>query len=219
MSKSGDGVALRVRVEPLALTPRYNIAPSQEAPVILANTAPEMKLLRWGLVPPWAKNESIGARHINARAETVCDKPAFRNAFAGQRCLVLADGYYEWKGKRPYRFALKEETPFAFAGLWEKWSTADAPPLLTFTIITTEPNELARKAHDRMPVILRAEDYEKWLDPDFRDQEALKGILVPCPAAEMISYPVVSMVNNPKCDDPRCIERYEESGLLPGFED
>jgi putative SOS response-associated peptidase YedK len=219
MSKSGDGVSLRVRVKPLALSPRYNIAPRQDAPVILVDKVPEMKLLRWGLVPPWAEDESVGGKFINVRMETASEKPTFRNAFARQRCLVLADGYYEWKGKRPFRFTLKDGAPFAFAGLWERWGQPDGSALLSFTIITTEPNELARKVHNRMPAILRAEDYEKWLDPDLRDVSLLRNCLLPCPAAEMSLYAVNPIMNSPKMDDVRCIERYEEDGLLPGFGD
>jgi putative SOS response-associated peptidase YedK len=218
MTKSGDGVALRVRVKPLALAPRYNIAPTQMAPVILIDKEPAMKLLRWGLVPSWAEDESVGARLINARAETLQEKPAFRQAFARQRCLVLADGYYEWQGKQPYRFTLDDERPFAFAGLWEKWQRPDGSALLSFAIVTTEPNELTAAVHDRMPVILRGEDYEQWLEPGFGNVEQLRGKLRPYAAAEMAFYAVDPIMNSPNFDDPRCIMRHRETGFLPGLE-
>jgi putative SOS response-associated peptidase YedK len=174
----------------------------------------EMKSLRWGLIPFWAKEESIGNRMINARAESVPSKPTFKRPFARQRCLVLADGFYEWQKtgsvKQPYRITLQSGDLFAFAGLWDRWKKPDGEELQTFTIITTEANDLTRKLHDRMPVILSPEDYETWLDPTFHETDTLQKCLRPYPSNEMTCYPVSRMVNSPKNEDPRCIEPLPE---------
>ena len=201
----------------LQLPLRYNIAPTQDVATvrILSETVErQLSLLRWGLVPSWSKDLSIGTRMINARSETIATKPAFRAAFKRRRCLVLADGYYEWqkvgRQKQPYYFHMRDDRPFALAGLWELWRNedahSDAAPLETCTIITTESNEVARRIHDRMPVILDPEHYELWLDPDFDRREALESILVPCPSDEMVAQPVSTHVNRPANDDPKCIE-------------
>lgn len=201
-------------------TPRYNIAPMQEAPVILMEPASPreaardaravMKLLRWGLVPSWAADEKAGSKMINAKAETVAEKPAYRNAFKQRRCLVVADGFFEWKksgtARLPFWFTLRDEEPFAFAGLWEKWRRPDGSDLETFAILTTEPNELVRPCHDRMPLILRPEHHEAWLDSALDDATRLMPLLQPVSASEMTSRPVSTLVNNPKHDDPRCVE-------------
>jgi putative SOS response-associated peptidase YedK len=159
--------------------------------------------MRWGLVPFWADDPKIGYKMINARAETVDEKASFKVPFRQQRCLILADGFYEWKKegkeKQPYRFRLKNEKPFAFAGLWSKWTKGEEP-LYTCTIITTKPNELTRKVHDRMPVILPEDTYNMWLDPNMSDTEFLKSLLLPYPAEEMETYPVSTLVNSPKND-------------------
>lgn len=193
--------------------PRYNIAPTQQVPVV--RVAPdsgerEMTLLRWGLIPSWAKDASIGNRLINARAETVASKPAFRAAFKRRRCLVPADGYYEWQKvgskKQPYLIQRQDGAPFAFAGLWESWH-ADRPDAVeTFTIITTDANEATTAIHDRMPVILDEEDYAMWLDPEFEGREALESLLRPYPGEALQLTPVSTYVNNPRHEDPRCIE-------------
>jgi putative SOS response-associated peptidase YedK len=154
------------------------------------------------------------AEHAASDGETALDyiaqKPSFRKPFERRRCLVLADGFYEWKktgcAKIPYRFVVKDDEPFAFAGLWERWRKPDDTELHSFVIITTEPNELAREVHDRMPVILAAEHYDAWLDPEFRDTERLQRMPVPYPARVMALYPVSTRVNNPRFDDPQCIE-------------
>jgi putative SOS response-associated peptidase YedK len=165
--------------------------------------------MRWGLIPFWAKDESIGYKMINARAETVAEKPAYRKAFEQRRCLVLADGFYEWKkvdgGKVPHRFVVGNKEPFAFAGLWERWWRPDGEGLQTFTIITTEPNELAREVHNRMPVILAPEHYEKWLDSQFNDVTTLRSMLTPFPASRMKCHAVSPYVSNARNEGPQCI--------------
>ena len=153
------------------LVPRYNIAPTQQVPVIRlrADASRELSLLRWGLVPSWAQDPSIGQRMINARAETVASKPSYRAAFRRRRCLVPADGYYEWqkagRAKQPYYIRLRDEPLFAMAGLWEQWHDTGGELWETFAIITTEANQATRAIHDRMPVILSQQDYAQWLDP------------------------------------------------------
>jgi putative SOS response-associated peptidase YedK len=194
----------------LDLPPRYNVAPTQ---ALLAARAgpdgrPEPALLRWGLVPPWADDPAIGNRLINARADTAATKPAFRSAFRRRRCLVLADGFYEWQKagakKQPYYFRLGHGEPFAFAGLWEHWDKGGSP-LETCTILTTDANELVRPVHERMPVILPRENFERWLDPSRQDVAELEALLRPLPAEAMTGYPVTPLVNNPRNEDPRCI--------------
>lgn len=158
----------------------------------------------------------MGNRMINARAETVATKPSFRNAFRRRRCLVLADGYYEWRktgsGKQPFYIRMADERPFAMAGLWERWMRGPEPagrPLETCTIITTQANSLTREVHDRMPVILMAEDQSHWLDPRIEDRERLQPLLVPLPDEGLVMDPVSTHVNNPRHDDPKCIERQQ----------
>lgn len=192
--------------------PRYNIAPSQEVPAVIQNRETgvrEFRPLRWGLVPSWAKDPAIGHRMINARSETAATKPAFRKSLRDRRCLILADGFYEWKRegprKRPYYIRLRAGEPFAFAGLWDRWAPADGQPLETCTIVTTAPNELVQPIHDRMPVILPSSAYRLWLDPAMRDVGPVQALLKPYPADEMIAYPVSTRVNNPAYDTPECI--------------
>ena len=187
--------------------PRYNIAPTQPAPVVRwAAGKPVLAALRWGLVPFWARDPAIGNRLINARAETVPAKPAFRAAWRARRCLVPASGFYEWKkvpgGKQPYYVASTDGTPLAFAGLWEQWQPQDAEPLLSFTIVTTDANAVMKAIHERMPVILAPGNYEAWLTAkDPRD------LLQPCPPEMLTAYPVSSAVNSPRNDGPALIER------------
>jgi len=189
--------------------PRFNIAPTQEVPVarvLLQGDGRQLDLLRWGLVPFWAKDPKIGNRMINARAETVAEKPAYRTALRRRRCLVMADGFYEWRktpeGKQPYYITLEHGGPFAIAGLWEKWDKGD--PILSCTLLTTTPNELVARVHNRMPVILAPEDYDLWLDPGVQDPEALRHLLGPFPAAQMMAVPVSTLVNSPRNDQPDC---------------
>ena len=195
---------------PSSITTSYNIAPTQEvAAVIAEDEKRKLEMLRWGLVPAWTDDPSIGNRMINARSETVAEKPSFRKAFKDRRCLVLSDGFYEWRrtpdGKQPYYIHLKDGSPFAFAGLWESWR--DAQEIRSCTIITTEANELVGDIHNRMPVILAPEDYSLWLDPDFKEREALTSLLRPYPNDAMEAYPVSRRVNSPSNNVPDCIER------------
>lgn len=216
LSVTAETLAEQLALEALpALEPRFNIAPTQESVVIRAREdgLREGAMMRWGLVPFWAKDRKIGSRMINARSETVAEKPAFRAAFTRRRCLVPADGFYEWRReegrKQPYRVCLTDGTPFAMAGLWERWDKEPGEPLLSFTILTTEPNELVAPIHDRMPVILEPEDYATWLDPSVDDRGSLEALLDAYPAGAMEAYPVSTAVNSPANDDPRCIARLE----------
>ncbi len=201
--------------EPIELAARFNIAPTQEAPVVLVEPEPSprrrLEQFRWGLVPFWAKDRSLGDRMINARSETVAEKPAYRASFKKRRCLVVADGFYEWQAtggpKQPYFFRLRSGQPFAMAGLWDRWDKApDENPLQTYTILTTGPNEVVAPVHHRMPVILQPSKYESWLDPNNQDRTELNELLVSSPAEEMEALPVSTYVNNPANQGPRCIE-------------
>jgi putative SOS response-associated peptidase YedK len=191
--------------------PRFNIAPSQQVPVIVrTNQASDAKPMQWGLVPWWAKDPAIGNRMINARAETLTGKGAFKNLVESRRCLVPADGFYEWrkeaKRKVPMWFHLKSKEPFAFAGLWDIWRKPDGNKLETFTIITTEPNELMRPIHNRMPVILRREDEEQWLDVSGALFEKARSVLNPYRADDMDAHDVSTLVNKPENDSAECIQ-------------
>ena len=188
---------------------RYNVAPTQEVPaVVFEDGNRRLALLRWGLVPSWAKDKSGAARLINARGESVAEKPSFRTAFKRRRCLVLADGFYEWKreGKvrQPFRFLLDSGEPFAFAGLHEVWKPGTSDELHTVTIITTAANDLVSPIHDRMPVILPRDVEAEWLDPE-TDASDLTDLLLPYPGEAMHSYPVSTLVNSPANDSPDCI--------------
>jgi putative SOS response-associated peptidase YedK len=192
--------------------PRYNIAPTQSVPAIRRTAGGrEPVLLRWGLIPSWAKDASIGNSLINARAETVAEKPAFRSAFKRRRCLIPATGFYEWqatggKHKQPFHIRLKGEGVFAFAGLWERWDPPGGPPVESFAIITTEPNELCAGIHNRMPVILHPEDYDAWTATgEPRDTDELRGLLVPYPAGRMEAHPVSRFVSNARNEGPQCV--------------
>ena len=194
---------------PSSITPSYNIAPTQQvATVIAENGKRKLEMLHWGLIPSWAKDPEIGNRMINARAETVAEKPSYRKAFQERRCLILADGFYEWQktdnGKQPFYIRMQDESPFAFAGLWESWR--NGREIRSCTIITTAPNELAAPIHNRMPVILDPEDYEMWLDPDFDERDPLTSLLKPYPADVMEAYPVSRRVNKPSNNEPGVIE-------------
>lgn len=217
LGQSGRAIAeaFQLPTEP-AIAPRYNIAPTQPAPVILATSEErQFQLLYWGLIPSWAKDPKMGARMINARSETVSEKPSFRAAFKRRRCLVLADGFYEWQrsttGKQPFYFLMESHQPFAFAGLWEHWQGADGSEITSCTILTTEANELMHSLHDRMPVILEPQEYDRWLDPTFQDPVVLQSLLRPYASDQMTSYAVSPRVNSPKYDYPGCIEPLETS--------
>lgn len=201
-----------------ALEPRYNIAPTQPVSTVLQPSDSknrQFKMMRWGLIPKWSKDSKIGAKLINARAETVAEKPAFKSAFRKRRCLVLADGFYEWqqqentKQKQPYYFHLKDEQPFAFAGLWEQWQDASGEVIDSCTLLTTDANELMRPIHNRMPVILNPNDYERWIDPEVKEPERLQPLLRPYSTQEMIAYPVSTTVNRPSNDNAECIKSAE----------
>ena len=191
--------------------PRYNVAPTQSVPVVRAKDGTrEMVLVRWGLIPSWAKDAKIGYRLINARADTVATKPSFRSAFKRRRCLVPADGFDEWKKggtvKQPFYIHRKDEEPFAFAGLWESWENPeDGKEVQTCSLITTEANELMAPIHDRMPVILDAVGCDRWLDVD-EPVGGLQAFLKPFPPDALIAYPVSTYVNSPKNQGPKCIE-------------
>jgi putative SOS response-associated peptidase YedK len=195
--------------------PRYNIAPTQSAPVVAQDSrSRRIGLLRWGLIPSWAKEASMGSRLINARAETAAEKPSFRSAYKRRRCLVPSDGFFEWKktegddskgGKVPYWIHLESREPMAFAGLWEKWEPEGQAPLHTFTILTTEAVAGIRDIHPRMPVILPPEMWPSWLDPE-SDPDGLSSLLKPYDSPLLTAHPVSTIVNSPGNDSPECIE-------------
>ncbi len=192
------------------LPPRYNIAPTQDVAVVRAENGRRiLEHMRWGLVPSWANDIAIGQRMINARAETVARLPSFRSAFKHQRCLIPADGFYEWQAqgtgpKQPYRIGREDAQPFAFAGLWEAWRRGEAGELFTCTIITCEANERLRPIHPRMPVILDPADFAGWLNTT--DPKSLSAMLTPVPEDWLVAYPVSTRVNNVRNDDAACIE-------------
>ena len=190
-----------------SFSPRYNAAPGQDLPVILNRSPNQIQLCRWGFIPPWQKKAPTGARLINARAETIMEKRTFRRAFQKQRCLVLADGFYEWKKtpqrRIPYRFVLQDEAPFAFAGIWSQWAGADQRAVTSFSIITTDANAVVADVHDRMPVLLQPQDETSWLTMLPEDAVTL---LKPFPADLMRAYPVSPRVNSPANDDPAVIK-------------
>ncbi len=195
--------------------PRYNIAPTQQVlTVSLRDGRRVLAPRKWGLIPSWAKDARIGSSMINARADGVADKPSFRSAFKRGRCLVIADGFYEWKAtgkaKQPYLFQMTDGRPFAFAGLAEHWSKG-GKPIDSATIITGEPNVLTGDVHDRMPVILAPSDYDIWLDPEFQNRDTLLELLRPYPAEEMKAFPVSTVVNSPRNDTPACVEAIEKT--------
>jgi putative SOS response-associated peptidase YedK len=194
------------------LSPRYNIAPSQSVAAVRPvpeGSGRELALLRWGLIPSWSKDPAIGNRLINARAETAREKPSFRNAFKRRRCLIPANGFYEWqrleRGKRPYFVRMRDERVFAFAGLWDRWESPDEGAVETCTILTTSANAVLAPIHDRMPVILPPGEYDRWLDPSLKDPDSLTPLLVPFPPEKMLAYPVSPRVNAPSADDKGCI--------------
>jgi putative SOS response-associated peptidase YedK len=191
---------------PAQFAPRFNIAPSQPVLTIPNDGRNRADFFVWGLIPSWAKDPSIGNRLINARGETLAEKPSFRGNYKYKRCLVLADGFYEWKAqpgtktKIPHFIHLKDRQPFAFAGLWDEWISPDGSQIRTCTIVTTEPNELMASIHNRMPVILPADAYVQWLDTKARTPESLQALIKPYPASEMAAYPVSTLVNSPSND-------------------
>jgi putative SOS response-associated peptidase YedK len=209
-----------LELSPLELTPRYNIAPTQAVTAVRQTRPPgepvpfraEWADLRWGLIPFWAKDRAIGSQMINSRSETLASKPAFRAAFKSRRCLIPADGFYEWKKiavnkKQPQYITLRDHRPFGFAGLWESWTDKSTREVIeSCTIITTNANEFLLPLHDRMPVILDPDDFQPWLDREFKDAAWLQSILKPWPADDMEFYAVDTLVNNPRNERPECIQ-------------
>lgn len=191
---------------PYSLAPRFNIAPTQEVAVVRNDEKRCLKLLRWGLVPRWAKDQTMGARLINARSETVDQKPAFRDAFKKRRCLVCADGFFEWKRngreKTPYYMRRPSGRPLAFAGIWERWRELES-----FSVLTTEANGTVKPLHDRMPVVIDPKDYQRWLSPEIEAREPLEDLLVGLPDSSLEAFEVSSLVNSPANDSPACIRR------------
>jgi putative SOS response-associated peptidase YedK len=198
-----------------SLKASWNVAPTDQVYAVAEHE--ERRLLgtfRWGLIPWWAEDAGIGARHINARAESAATKPAFRSSFGGRRCLIPADGFFEWekrpKGKLPHYIFRRDGDPLALAGLWASWRNPETEErLVTCTIITTEPNDLVGRLHDRMPVILSEEDWDRWLDRDFDDVEALQGMLGPERRGVLAEHPVSTLVNSVKNNFPECVEALE----------
>lgn len=189
--------------------PSYNVAPTQNIVIIKKDGTRVLTDCRWGFLPSWAKDPAMGHRMINARAETVADKPAFRAAFKKQRCLVVADGFYEWrkeKVKTPVYIRLRSGRPFGFAGLYSMWTSPGGEDICTCTIITTDANELLEPIHDRMPAIISRDDYDLWLDPEEHDTAKLLALLRPYPPDDMELYPVSRKVNSPSYDSPDNIE-------------
>lgn len=201
-------------------SPRYNIAPSQPVLAVANDQPTRLVHLAWGLVPSWAKDPSVGNRMINARAETLADKPSFRTALKRRRCLVLADGFYEWqsrpgqKVKTPMLIRMRDHKPFAFAGLWDHWHGADGSEIRSCTIITTTPNELMRPIHDRMPAILAEDAHQAWLVAGDADPAAMARLLGPHPADAMEAMDVSRYVNAPGNEGPKCVEPVESEGLF-----
>ncbi|MBD2346547.1 SOS response-associated peptidase [Anabaena subtropica] len=223
LTQSAEALAEFFHVQQLLdLEAQYNIAPTQTVVTLLhnpENNKRELRKLHWGLIPSWAKDRAIASKLINARAETVAEKPSFRSAFKQRRCLVVADGFYEWQKqkskKQPFYFRLQDGQPFGFAGLWEKWKAPGSEEITSCTIVTTVANELLQPIHDRMPVILAPQDYDLWLDPQEQKLQALQHLLSPYPAAAMTSYPVSILVNSPKHNSPECIIPVNEQNSPP----
>src|SRR5271169_1964679 len=197
-------------------TPRYNIAPSQPVPVIRQNPKEprrELSLMRWGLIPSWMKDSSGAARMINARSETAGTKPAFRDPLKSRRCLIPADGFYEWqktgKEKQPYCFEVADGELFALAGIWDRWRDPDSNIVETCSILTTSPNAVTSVVHDRMPVILDTDSYDIWLDPGMRDVTTASELLKPYDAHLMRCYPISTRINHVANDDEECSARVE----------
>ena len=192
-------------------TPRYNVAPTQPVPVIRQNPrepARQLSQLRWGLIPSWAKDPSVAAQMINARSETAATKPVFRDALKSRRCLIPADGFYEWmrtgKTRQPYCFEVNNGELFAFAGLWDRWKDPNGNWIRTCSILTTTPNAVTSNVHDRMPVILDPENYDLWLDPGMNNTDAVCDLLQPFDARRMRCYPVSTRINHAATDDAEC---------------
>lgn len=214
LSVKGKQISERFNVEVFdeMYKPSYNSAPSQNLPVITNVEPGQLSLFKWGLVPFWAKDPRIGNKLINTRAETITDKPAFKNALAKRRCLVPANGFYEWRksDKTPFRIFLKTAELFAMAGIWETWKDAEGKPIHSFSIITTTPNALMEKLHNRMPVILSPENEAAWLHEN--EVEKLKELLAPFDSDKMEAYPISAKVNSPAINNEEIIEQVDMIG-------
>lgn len=202
-----------LRADPSQVPPRYNIAPSLQVPVIRVRKGErELAALSWGLLPSWSKSVK-GPRPINARAETLFEKPMFRRAIAQRRCLIPADGFYEWQerpgGKQPWHVGMIDDSTFALGGIWEFWATPGEDPVLSCAVIVTHANELMAHIHDRMPLIIAREDWDRWLDPELTDPDAIQQLLKPFPADEMRAYRVSTRVNNARNEDPELVRPLE----------
>ncbi len=202
--------------------PHYNIAPTQEViivRVLAESSRRELVKVRWGLVPHWAKDDKMAAGMINARCETVAEKPAFRAAFKYRRCLIPTNGFYEWKKeksrKQPFLFEMADHNPFAFGGVWEHWKSPEGAIVDTCSIITTGSNDLLKEIHDRMPLIIRASDYGLWLDPQIRGSDALTKLFEPFPPGLMTVHPVTPKVNSPSYDSPDCVDPLKIRSKVP----
>lgn len=202
-------------IEVADLTPRYNIAPTQSVAAVIAQPANggiarELRMLHWGLIPFWAKDRAIGNRMINARGETLAEKPSFRAALKSRRCLIAADGFFEWKksgdGKQPYFIHMKDGSVFGFAGLWERWTSPEGEEVQSCTIITTDPNKVSAQIHDRMPAIIAPEDYDHWLDPAAKQANEVLPLIGPYDDSAMEAYAVSKIVNKPGNDVRECVE-------------
>jgi len=208
-----DRFAIQSFQEEKKYSPSYNIAPSHQVLAIINDgKSNRMGYLQWGLIPPWAKESSIGHKLINARAETLLEKPSFRNPFKKKRCLIIADSFYEWKQqngqtKIPMRIKLKSSKLFAMAGLWEKWRSPEGNSIFSCTVITTTPNNLVADIHNRMPVILKPKDEKLWLDPAVTDLNILQKLLVPYDENQMEAYEVSTLVNSPKNNSIELIQK------------
>ncbi len=226
LTSSARELAEQFELEPglelAPLEPRFNVAPSQDIATVRQDRDGRrvLKVERWGLVPHWAKDPAIGNRLITARAKSVATKPAFRDAFRSRRCVVPADGFYEWSGRgaerRPYIFRRPDRAMIGIAGLYERWIGEGGEVVDSCTLITTDANATLAPFHDRMPVILAPGDYGRWLDRDQQESEALMSLLAPCPPDWLDSSPVSTRINNPRNDDPECLVPEPQTGNLFG---
>lgn len=211
LSVKGKQISERFNIEVFdeLYRPSYNCAPSQKLPVITNNEPEKLSFFKWGLIPFWAKDPKVGFRNINTRAESIVEKPSFKQAFSSRRCLIPSNGFYEWKkdqDKTPYRIFLKNEELFAMAGIWEIWKDAEERETHTFSIITTAANNVINNIHQRMPVILKPDDEQTWLLEN--DEKQLLKLLVPFDGKKMDTYPVSKNVNSPKNNNPQIIQPY-----------
>ncbi len=217
-TQTGEAIAIAFGLPQTPdLAPRYNVAPGQDIAVIgraNAQSPRQLKFLHWGLIPHWATDHRIGYKLINARSETAATKPSFREAWAKRRCLIPADGFYEWQktiaGKQPFYCQMVDQRPFAFAGLWERWRSPRGEVITSCTVLTTRANSRLESIHERMPVILPPEDYEQWLDPTVTDAQPLQRLMQPYDAKSMQHYAVSQRVNKPGPDHPDCLQPLDE---------